>query len=189
MPAECTVVASGLNNPRGIAFGPDGTLYIAEAGEGGDEPDLPSPGGSPGASPDASPGASPDASASGSPDASPGGSPQPVTTHGDTGRVSMVMPDGTQMVLVDGLTSYFFGPEVVGPADVAVGDDGTVYVTVSGPGPVIGMITPAGYAGQVISVDSAGSITELANVGEYEVANQSRPKRRRQQSGRHRPRQ
>jgi sugar lactone lactonase YvrE len=30
------VVASGLNNPRHITFGSDGTLYIAEAGQGGD---------------------------------------------------------------------------------------------------------------------------------------------------------
>lgn len=27
-----TVIASGLDNPRGLAFGPDGALYIAEAG-------------------------------------------------------------------------------------------------------------------------------------------------------------
>src|SRR4051812_19046694 len=30
-----SVVASGLNNPRGIAFGPDGGIYVAEAGTGG----------------------------------------------------------------------------------------------------------------------------------------------------------
>jgi len=30
------VVASGLANPRGLAFGPDGALYVAEAGRGGE---------------------------------------------------------------------------------------------------------------------------------------------------------
>lgn len=30
-----TPVASGLDNPRGMAFGPNGALYVAEAGEGG----------------------------------------------------------------------------------------------------------------------------------------------------------
>ncbi len=30
------VIASGLDNPRGLAFGPDKALYVAEAGRGGD---------------------------------------------------------------------------------------------------------------------------------------------------------
>ncbi len=34
-------LADGLNNPRGIAMAPDGTLYVAEAGTGGDEFCLP----------------------------------------------------------------------------------------------------------------------------------------------------
>lgn len=33
-----TVVMSGLDNPRGLAFGPEGGLYVAEAGHGGSGP-------------------------------------------------------------------------------------------------------------------------------------------------------
>lgn len=33
--ATVTVLASGLNNPRGLQFGPDGQLYVAEGGLGG----------------------------------------------------------------------------------------------------------------------------------------------------------
>ena len=37
-PGDATVVMSGLDNPRGLAFGPDGALYVAEAGRGGAGP-------------------------------------------------------------------------------------------------------------------------------------------------------
>ena len=35
VPSNATLIASGLNGPRGLAFGPDGALYVAEAGTGG----------------------------------------------------------------------------------------------------------------------------------------------------------
>src|SRR5262245_5591793 len=35
------VIASGLDNPRGLSFGPDGALYVAEAGRGGGGPCSP----------------------------------------------------------------------------------------------------------------------------------------------------
>jgi hypothetical protein len=41
------VVATGLNNPRGLGFAPNGELYVAEAGSGGTGTCRPSPDGQP----------------------------------------------------------------------------------------------------------------------------------------------
>src|SRR5215217_3711674 len=38
-----TVIAAGLNNPRGLNFGADGALYVTEAGSGGAGPCAPGP--------------------------------------------------------------------------------------------------------------------------------------------------
>jgi hypothetical protein len=37
-PTDATVIMRGLNNPRGLAFGPNGALFVAEAGRGGAGP-------------------------------------------------------------------------------------------------------------------------------------------------------
>lgn len=42
-----TLVASGLDNPRGLDFGPHGALYVAEAGVGGGGACIPGPTGTP----------------------------------------------------------------------------------------------------------------------------------------------
>jgi hypothetical protein len=40
---EVTTVATGLDNPRGLDFSSDGSLYVAESGRGGDDPCFPGP--------------------------------------------------------------------------------------------------------------------------------------------------
>src|SRR5690606_22340968 len=40
---DAKTIASGLSNPRGIAFTASGELYVAEAGMGGPGPCIPSP--------------------------------------------------------------------------------------------------------------------------------------------------
>ena len=41
--ASLTTIISGISNARGVSFGPDGTLYVAEPGVGGDGACQPSP--------------------------------------------------------------------------------------------------------------------------------------------------
>ncbi len=97
--APGAAVAKGLMSPRNIAFGPDGTLYIAEAGMGGEEK-LP---------------------------ADPN-NPQSGGTRGYTGQVSKIAPDGKQSVVAKGLPSYG-GNEVIGPAGIVYANGAIWLVT------------------------------------------------------------
>lgn len=96
------VVASGLNNPRGLAFGPDGGLYIAEAGR----------------------------VVTGGPTTTVirGGAPQ-IFHVSDTGSITRVL-GGVQERVVTGLPSIgsLTVVETTGPSDIAFGADGTGYL-------------------------------------------------------------
>src|SRR5215472_14001065 len=101
--------ATGFNNPRGLTFGADGTLYVAEGGAGGTM------------------------SSSGSCDqVIP---PVGPYTGGFTARILKVAPNGAVSTLVDGLpssqTSPNLGGLVSGVADLAfIGD--ALYAILSG---------------------------------------------------------
>ncbi|MFC3981091.1 ScyD/ScyE family protein [Streptosporangium jomthongense] len=97
------VVAKGLDSPRGISFGPDGALYIAESGHGGKVKCAMTP--------------------------AKKGEKAEKMCFGLTGRIS-VLKDGKTSVLVGGLPSAASGPFALGPHDVAFTPKGDLLVTV-----------------------------------------------------------
>ncbi|MDQ4099073.1 MAG: ScyD/ScyE family protein [Chloroflexota bacterium] len=160
-PEGCTVVAEGLINPRYVALGDDGTLYITEAGNGGDE-DLTPPG------EEATPEDAPQLEATPA-EADAGGTPEgpQVGTRGDTGQITAVSPDGEQSVVADGLPSYSEG---VGPAGIVVGD-GELLVATGGSAVVTG-IDPLENENSILRIDiETGEVTQVAELGSYEVEN------------------
>lgn len=94
-------VATGLDNPRGLAFAPDGTLYVAESGRGGAGPCQAGPEGGPVCF----------------------GRSGAITriAHGDQRRVVKQLPS---------LAARSTGGEASGPSDVAVDKQGRIYFTV-----------------------------------------------------------
>ncbi len=157
LPEGCTVIASELVNPRFVAVGDDGTIYVSEAGVGGDEV----------LEPPADPVATPDSPGTPAP-VEEGGPPSGPATRGTTGQVTMISPDGEQSVLAGDLPSYSMGIESTGPAGIAVAD-GQILLAVGGAGPGTAIIDALPNENSVVSIDpETGEATLLADIGAYE---------------------
>jgi LPXTG-motif cell wall-anchored protein len=139
--ANVSVFASGLNNPRGLKFGPDGALYVAEGGVGGANSTA-------GICDQVVP-------------------PIGPYTGSKTARISKIGPDGVRTTIVEALpssqTSAGSGGLVSGVADVAfIGN--TLYGLLAGAGCSHGI---ADEPNGIIKVNPDGTSTLVADLSAF----------------------
>jgi hypothetical protein len=146
-PAPWKVVASGLDNPRGIALAKNGDLWISEAGRGGSGPCFPGP----------------------EPNS-------PPSCFGSTGAFTLVH-NGTQKRVVTGLPSLGdqnTGDNALGPAHIVVNAKHATGVIGGGSHPEMRAKTgPAGaLLGWMIKFDPwSGKVTPFVDLLQYEADN------------------
>jgi hypothetical protein len=144
---NATTIASGLANPRGIGFAPNGALYVAEAGRGGPGPCIPSP-----------------------------VPPNPPRCYGETGALTRILPDGGFEQVLTGLPSLVLGNGTVegGPVDVSfLGSAPTVVIGIGGDPTAVRAALPAKAAllGTMLHATPSGVHKVVADVAAHEVAN------------------
>jgi hypothetical protein len=144
--ASVSVYATGFNNPRGLKFGPDGHLYVAEGGPGGSDSTV---------------GQCEQA-------AGPPAGPGPYTGSTTGGRISKVV-NGTRVTVNDKFassqTSAAFGFLVSGVADIAwIGN--TMYALEAGGGCSHGVLH---HPNGIYKVNGSATPSLVADLGAYQM--------------------
>jgi hypothetical protein len=138
-------IASGLANPRGIAFAPNGALYVAENGRGGAGPCIPSP-----------------------------VAPAP-RCYGPTGSIARILPEGGFVRTATGLPSLALpnGSGEGGPGKLSF-HGMTAYVTMTlGGDPNVVRAALGGVGdlfGTLIRVTPSGQYKVVADIAAHEAA-------------------
>ena len=137
-----TVVATGLNSPRGLAFGPGGALFVAEGGTGGTASTI-------GVCTQVVP-------------------PVGPYTGGFTASISRISRSGVRTVVASGLpsseTSKANGSSALGVADVAFGPGGQLFALTAGAGCSHGL---KGTSNEIVRVRPGGAVTPVANLSAF----------------------
>ncbi len=142
--ASVSVVATGLNNPRGLVFGPDGDLYVAEGGLGGAQTTTAQ-------------------QCQQVPNVGP-------YSGGFTARISRIDSNGARSTVVGGLPSSqanaATGNLTSGVADVAfIGN--RLYALLAGAGCSHGLF---GTANAILRVNANGTTTQIADLSAFQKA-------------------
>ncbi|MFW6074725.1 MAG: ScyD/ScyE family protein [Chloroflexota bacterium] len=139
---DLDVVADGLNSPRDIEFGADGTMYVAEAGVGGDECFT---------------GEGPEG--------------ETEICYGMTGQLTAVSEDETS-AFASGIPSIAYGEEATGLHDIVIDDEGAMWGIMGlggDPSTRDSFGDISGFMGYSVTIGADGTVEPLHDVAGYEV--------------------
>ncbi len=138
------IIADNLDNPKGLAFAPDGSLYVAEAGVGGDGASIPSPSG------------------------------QGDLSYGSSGAISKIENGVAKRVVTGlPSVAFRDGTGAAGPHDIKFDAAGIAYVLLGyAADPALRDSLGDTDLGKVVTCDlSTSNWSSIADISNYEVTN------------------